>query len=57
MDTQEGPGFLSGIDDFAVDVDMAKLMRGVYVVFQSEVSGAEFKADAGKLMDLMSKLN
>ena len=57
MDTQEGPGFLSGIDDFAVDGDMSKLMREVYVAFQSEVSGAECKADAGKLMDLMSKLH
>ena len=27
------------------------------MVFQSDVSGAEFKADAGNLMDLMSKLN
>ena len=57
MDTREDPDFLSGIDDFAVDEDMAKLMREVYVAFQSEVSGAECKADAGKLMDLMSKLN
>ena len=52
-----GPDFLSGIDDFAIDEDMAKLMRGVYVVFQSEVGGAECKAGAGKLMDLMSKLD
>ena len=57
MDTREHPDFLSGIDDFAVDEDMAKLMREVYVVFQSEVSCAESKAGAGKLMDLMSKLN
>ena len=57
MDTREDPDFLSGIDDFAVDEDMAKLMRDVYLVFQSEVSGAECKADAAKLMDLMSKLN
>ena len=57
MDTRGGAGFLSGIDDFAVDEDMAKLMREGYVVFQSEVSGTECKADAGKLMDLMSKLN
>ena len=61
MDTREDrhPGFLSviGDRDFAVDGDMAKLMRGMYVVFQSEVGGAEFKAGAGKLMDSMSKLN
>ena len=48
---------MSGIDDFAADEDMAELMREVYVAFQSEVSGAESKAGAGKLMDLMSKLN
>ena len=43
-----GPDFLSGIGDFAVDEDMAKLTREVklYVVFQSEVSGAEFKHSA-----------
>ena len=36
---------------------MAKLMRKVYGPFQSEVSGTDFKADAGKLMDPMSRLN
>ena len=59
MDTREDPDFLSDIDDSAADGDMAKLMREVYVVFQSEVSGTECKADAyaGKLMDLMCRLN
>ena len=60
MDTRgredPGPDFLSGIDDFAVDENMAKLMREVYVAFPSEVSGAECKADAGKLMDLILNL-
>ena len=49
MDTREDPDFLSGFYDFEVDEDTAKLMQEIYVVFQSEVSGAEFKADAGKL--------
>ena len=57
MDTQEDPGFLSVIGDFAVDGDMMRLVQEVCVVFQSEVSGTECKADAGKLMGLMSKLN
>ena len=53
--TQEDPVF-DDPDDLDFDEDMAQLMREVYADFKSEVSGADSRADASKLKDVLAGL-
>ena len=54
-DTREDPLF-DDPDDLDFDEDMAQLMREVYSAFKSEVSGANLRADASKLKDMLADL-
>ena len=54
-DAREDPLF-DDPDDLDYDEDMARLMREVYSAFKSEVSGADLRADANKLKDILADL-
>ena len=54
-DAREDPLF-DDPDDLDYDEDMARLMREVYSAFKSEVSGADLRADASKLKDMLAGL-
>ena len=54
-DTREDP-LSDDPDDSDFDEDMAQLMRQVHAAFKSEVSGADLRADASKLKDMLAGL-